>query len=97
VDKDDIKRIQQELNEEGIDIRLTLMETRAKRLVKHMTTPWRLILGLPTAYLTAWLTNHHQVTSFAYLTAYGAWLITMFLIFWLYELHHWAGGTSKLD
>lgn len=55
-------------------------------------TPWRLITGLPVAYATTWLAYQHHVAQGAFWMAYAAWIVAMFLVFWLYELHAWSGG-----
>lgn len=71
-------------------------KSRFKRLVKFMTEPGRLVWGVPTAWVVAWLCNSHVVTNDIFFEFYGLWLIGSFLAFWLYELHAWAGGKSKL-
>jgi hypothetical protein len=71
--------------------------TRAKRLVRHMTNPPRLAVGAPVSWAVAWFSYGHHITDSGFATAYGCWLLAMFIIFWLYELHTWAGGKPRLD
>lgn len=96
-DTDPVQQLKHVLEESGFKVTITHPETRTKRLVRHMTTPWRLIAGLPVAYATTWLAYQHHVAEGAFWMAYASWLVAIFIVFWLYELHHWAGGRSKLE
>jgi len=68
----------------------------SKRLVRYMTAPGRVILGVPVALFLSWLDNgHHRLDQLGwdgFWSAYGCWFVGLFLLFWLYELHAWAGG-----
>jgi hypothetical protein len=66
--------------------------TRVKRLVRYMTAPWRAAIGVPVAYAVTWLNYGHHVAQGAFWMTYGAWFAAWFIVFWLYELHVWAGG-----
>lgn len=88
----EIQELKRAMEANGVKVVVTFNETRAKRLVRHMTTPWRLITGLPVAYATTWLAYQHHVAQGAFWMAYAAWIVAMFLVFWLYELHAWSGG-----
>ena len=97
MNKDDAKRIERELAEEGIKVKVTLTGTRPKRLVKYMTQPARIIAGIPIALFLDWLNSSgHHMTQSQFWFAYVCWFPAIFIVFWLYELHHWAGG-KRLD
>jgi ABC-type multidrug transport system permease subunit len=66
--------------------------SRSKRLVKYMTTPSRLVFCIPASWAVAWLNYSHHVTEASFWTCYIAYIVAVFILFWLYELHHWAGG-----
>lgn len=66
--------------------------SRIRRLIKWMTTPGRLLAGIPAAWIIAWFDYGHRVTFFNWMICYGCWFIALFILFWLYELHAGAGG-----
>jgi hypothetical protein len=84
----------------GIDIERRLPPlrvSRARRLIRYMTQPRLIILSLFLAEVLTWVSDHHQVHALAYFITYVAVETGVFLTFWLYELHTWAGGRSKLN
>lgn len=91
MNKEEREEIRQRAREMGID-KVTFTDTRPKRLVKYMTSPGRLVWGLPIAYGVAWLEFHHHVNQGNFWIIYACWIVGTFLAFWLRELHAWAGG-----
>lgn len=67
-----------------------------KHLLRFMLNPGRLVMGLPTAYVVAWLCNHHTVTDNVFWVFYASWLAGVFTYFCLMSVYAWAGGKPTL-
>lgn len=68
--------------------------TRPKRMVRYMTNPGRVLTGAPVALFTAFATNSWHLSWANWGWAYLLWFPIIFVVFWLGELHRWAGGSS---
>lgn len=68
-------------------------DTRTRRLTRYMTNPYRIVAGVPIAIIVALLDNHWHLSWNTFWPAYLTYIPAIFLIFWLSELHHWAGGS----
>jgi hypothetical protein len=68
-----------------------------KRMVKYVLTPSRIVVGIPVAYVVAYVNYDHHVTGDDFWWAYLAWTFASVVCFWLFEAYHWAGGKRLND
>jgi hypothetical protein len=93
---DPVQQLKKVLEESGFEVTLTY-GTRWRRCLRWMTSPWRIIAGIPIAFFLDWLNSSgHHLTQGGFWEAYISWFPAIFIVFWLFELHAWAGG-RRLD
>jgi hypothetical protein len=93
VSKDDDDQVHEP--EWHLEFKLTKVrkDTVWRRCLKWMTSPWRIVAGIPVAFFLDWLNSSgHHLTEGGFWVAYACWFPATFIIFWLYELHAQAGG-----
>jgi hypothetical protein len=65
--------------------------SRGRRLIKYMTQPGRIAIGIPIAWIITFFT-HHQVSESNFWWAYLAWTLGGLIWFFIREIRNWADG-----